>query len=83
MSSMAEYGCGCIGRRQLALIAHLNVNLPNGIDRDRLLGQLQAHLKQEFDIEEITLQLSGCTKAFVVHPLLNSNLIELFARKQP
>ena len=73
-----------ISSHQLALIAHLNVNLPNGIDRDRLLGQLQAHLKQEFDIEEITLQLSGCTKdSFVVHPLLNSNLIELFARKQP
>ncbi len=73
-----------ISSHRVALIAHLNVNLPNGIERDRLLGRLEAHLKQEFDIEETTLQLTSCSKeSFVVHPLLNSNLIELFARKQP
>ncbi|MBW4663133.1 MAG: cation diffusion facilitator family transporter [Chroococcus sp. CMT-3BRIN-NPC107] len=72
-----------ISSHRVALVAHLNVNLPNGIDRDRLLGQLKAHLKQEFDIGECTLQLTSRTKeSFVLHPLLNSNLIELFDSKQ-
>ncbi len=72
-----------ISSNRVALVAHLNVKLPSGIDRDRLLGQLKAHLKQEFDIGECTLQLTSRTKeSFVLHPLFNSNLIELFGSKQ-
>lgn len=71
-----------IGSNRVALAAHLIVNLPEAEKRDRLLRKLQVHL-QEFGIGESTLQLTGdkTMEEVALHPLLNSNLIDLFARK--
>lgn len=68
---------------EVALCAHIVVDSCSSQQRDRLLRQLQAHLEQNFDIRESTLQLTSrkSTEAANLHPLLNSNLIDLFAEK--
>lgn len=68
---------------QVALSAHLIVDLLLGEQRDRLLSQLQAHLEQEFGIRESTLQLTSrrAPEAIALHPLLHSKLIDVFAGK--
>ncbi len=72
-----------ISSNQVALSAHLIIAPLNGEQRDRLLKQLQIHLEQEFGIRESTLQLtSSKAEAIVIHPLMKSNLIELFTRNQ-
>ena len=66
---------------EVALCAHLVVNSPSCEQRDRLLKQLQAQLEQ-FGIHDSTLQLtSPKTVEPALHPLLSSNLIDLFALK--
>ena len=67
---------------EVALCAHLSVNLPSCEQRDRLLKQLQAHLEQ-FGIRNSTLQLTSrkTVEPIALHPLLSSNLIDLFALK--
>lgn len=44
---------------QEALSAHLIVQLPQTESRDRLLRQMQTSLQQEFDIQEIFLQMTA------------------------
>lgn len=72
-----------IGANQVALIAHLSVNLSSADERDYLLKELQIYLEKEFGIKESTLQLTSCRSMATVnlHPLLNSNLIDLLAQK--
>jgi cobalt-zinc-cadmium efflux system protein len=67
-----------IGSGQVALCTHLTVDVIGGGERDRLVNQLQNHLKQEFGICESTLQLThrNSTEIIELHPLLRSNLIE-------
>jgi len=89
LNSFAEVECvqklhiWTITSGKVALSAHLIVNSLSSEQRDRLLRQLQVHLEQEFGIRESTLQLTSrkSQEAFALHPLLNSNLIDLFARK--
>lgn len=71
-----------ITSKEVALCAHLVVNSRSCEQRDRLLEELQAYLKQ-FGIRETTLQLTSHKTAepITLHPLLNSNLIDLFALK--
>lgn len=44
---------------QVALCAHLVVEVLSSQERDRLLGELQAHLNDKFGIRESTLQLTA------------------------
>lgn len=66
-----------IGSGQVALCAHLIVDAITGGERDRLLKQLQTHLKQEFNIHESTLQITQrhSTEIRELHPLLNRSLL--------
>lgn len=48
-----------IASHQVALSAHLTINPLSGLERDRLLTQLQAELHQTFGIHESTLQLTN------------------------
>jgi cobalt-zinc-cadmium efflux system protein len=65
-----------IGSGQVALCAHLIVDVTGGGERDRLIKQLQNHLEREFDIGESTLQLTHhhSTELIELHPLLRSSL---------
>ncbi|MBR8836998.1 MAG: cation transporter [Stigonema ocellatum SAG 48.90 = DSM 106950] len=64
---------------QVMLCAHLIVQSLNAHERDRLLKQLQAHLKQEHGIGESILQLTSrdYTESIALHPLFNNNLVDL------
>ena len=68
---------------EVILCAQLIVDSSTLRQRDRLLIELQAHLEVEFGIRESTLQLTSdkSTEAIALHPLLSSNLSDLFARK--
>ncbi|MBV8886067.1 MAG: cation transporter [Chroococcidiopsidaceae cyanobacterium CP_BM_RX_35] len=68
---------------QVALSAHLTVEPLDGEQRDRLLRQLQVCLEEEFGIRESTLQLTSrrAPEAVLLHPLLHSKLIDVFAGK--
>jgi len=83
VESVEKLNIWTIGSNKIAIAAHLSVNLPDDTGRDRLLAKLESHLKQEFGIVESTLQLTSAKTeaAIALHPLLNSNLIELVARK--
>lgn len=83
VKSVEKLNIWTIGSNKIAIAAHLSVNIADDPGRDRLLAKLAAHLKQEFGIAESTLQLnsSKTEAAIALHPLLNSNLIELIARK--
>jgi cobalt-zinc-cadmium efflux system protein len=72
-----------IGSGQVALCAHLTIAPSTLIEQDRLLKRLQAYVKQEFGIEEAILQLTSgeFNRPVELHPLLNSNLTSVFARK--
>lgn len=65
-----------IGSGQVALCAHLTVDVMGGGERDRLTKQLQTHLEQ-FGICETTFQLtcSNSTEIRELHPLLSGNLM--------
>lgn len=83
VKSVEKLNIWTIGSNKIAIAAHLSVNIADDPGRDRLLAKLAAHLKQEFGIAESTLQLnsSKTEAAIALHPLLNSNLLELIARK--
>lgn len=68
---------------QVALSAHIIVDSWSNEQREQLLRQLQAHLDKEFGICQSTLQLTSrkFTETLTIHPLLNSNLIDLLAAK--
>ncbi|KJH73073.1 cation diffusion facilitator family transporter [Aliterella atlantica] len=76
VESVDKLNIWTISTNKIALAARLTVNSDTG--RDRLVEKLEAHLRQEFGTSECTLQLTSAKKADL-HPLLNSNLIDLVA----
>jgi cobalt-zinc-cadmium efflux system protein len=48
-----------IALQQEALFADLKVSTQDGMERDRLLGQIQSDLKQKFGIREVFLQMTA------------------------
>lgn len=72
------------GSGQIALCAHIQVELLDIQQRDRLQWKLQDYLIQTFGIYESTLQLYGCNIANLVplHPLLKRSLIS-YIHEQP
>ena len=67
---------------QVMLCAHLTVESLNVQERDRLLKQLQAHLKQEFGISESILQLTSRVTSVALHPLFNNNLVSMLSSRR-
>ena len=67
---------------QVMLCAHLTVESLNAQERDRLLKQLQDHLRQEFGINESILQLTSRDIAIALHPLFNNNLVSMLSSRR-
>lgn len=67
-----------ISSNQVMLCAQLTVDCATVEERDRLLVQLQTHLKQ-MGITETTLQLTSRTAA-PIHPLFNQDLFSMLSR---
>jgi len=67
---------------QVMLCADLKVKSLTVVEQEQLLRQLQAHLNQEFGIEESILQLTNCeyTESVTLHPLFNKNLASLLSK---
>lgn len=69
-----------IGSGQVVLSAHITVESLDAEARDRLVRQLQAHLKSEYGIQESILQLtSRKARESALHPLFSQSLIALFS----
>ncbi|NJM69153.1 MAG: cation transporter [Scytonema sp. RU_4_4] len=70
-----------ISREQVMLCTHLIVDCATVEERDRLLEQLQTHLKQTFGINQITLQLTHpkSRSAMPIHPLFQQNLVSMLS----
>ena len=67
---------------QVMLVAHLIVSL-NAKQRDQLLQQIQAHLNQEFGINQPILQMTSRNdKESSLHPLFNSKLVSVMSSEQ-
>lgn len=69
-----------ISAGQVVLSAHLTVESLNPEERDRLVKQLQTHLKREFGISESVLQLTSrqSREPVALHPLFRQNLVAMF-----
>jgi cobalt-zinc-cadmium efflux system protein len=63
-----------ISQGKVMLSANLIVDCARTSERDRLLKELQNHLRENFGIGETTLQL---TSRVVIHPLFNQNLVSM------
>jgi cobalt-zinc-cadmium efflux system protein len=70
-----------ISKQQIMLCAHLTVDCATLEERDRLLGELQTHLEQNFGIHEITLQLTNhkSLAAMPIHPLFKQDLVSMLS----
>ncbi len=68
---------------QVVLCAHLVVAPCSAQERDTLIQQIQTRLSQRHGIHETTLQLtSEPSRLARLHPLLNHNLVAMFAERQ-
>lgn len=61
---------------QICLTASLSVDIPGGVQRDILLGKLQASLYQDFKITDVTLQMVSAPSV-VLSTLPNTKIREL------
>ncbi|MBN3948500.1 MAG: cation transporter [Nostoc sp. NMS7] len=66
-----------ISSNKVMLCANLTVECTTIQERDRLLTQLQDHLQTNFNIAEITLQLTSYRKPSLmpIHPLFNQDIV--------